>query len=381
MTKNPLYEIIFKDYEKKILSGKLQPGDKLPTEKEISSIYHVSRITATRGLNELAFRKLIRRIKGSGSYVNAVEVTEKEPPRLEDHMSIISLVLPLEGRFSAEILQGIEDVAKEQNYFVTFHNSEGNPVIEKEIIEEIMYRGSRGIILYPSSPSENLDLYSGLLIDHYPIVLIDRKIPGVEMPLVWADNQKGFYDITKYLLDLGHRRIAFISTSVFDISSEMERYYGYCKAHVDHAVPLMAKHLFSEKDMRNLPPDYKPELPLFQREAHKLFDLFDSMNQNERPTALATVHDVVARELITAAVERGLKIPGDYSITGFDDIPSAAHLVVPLTTIAQPIREIGRVAAKELFYAINQPGNQPRTVTIEGKLIKRRSTDIYNENE
>lgn len=376
MSKIPLYEVIYRAYKEKILTGELKPKDKLPTEMEIATTYNVSRITASRALKELELRKLIHRIKGSGSYVNDGDWNkETNTNRPEGHLSIISLVLPFEGNFSSEILQGIEDVAKEENYFVTFHNSSGDPGTEKELIEEIISRGSHGIIVYPSSSRENMHLYSSLLIDGYPFVLIDRKIPGMDMSLVWADNQKGFYNITSHLIELGHRRIIFAGTSVFGISSELERYNGFCKAHLDHGVPLMPKHFFAESEMRDLPSGYHPNEVLSRREAHYLFDTLDKLNEDTKPTAIASVNDQVAEILMAVALERGLEIPGDYSITGFDNLPFAAHLPVPLTTVAQPVRQIGQTAAQELFKTIQEPDHEPTINTIPAKMIIRASTE------
>lgn len=376
MSNIPLYKVIFRAYKEKILTGELKPKDKLPTEMEIATIYNVSRITASRALKELELSNLIHRIKGSGSYVNEYEQSIETNLNLpQEHLSIISLILPFEGNFSSEILQGIEDVAKEKNYFVTFHNSSGIPDIEKQLIEEIISRGSHGIIVYPSSSHENMHLYSSLIIDGYPFVLIDRKIPGMDMPLVLADNQKGFYDITSHLIELGHRRIIFVGTSLFDISSELERYNGFCKAHLDHGVPLIPNHFFTESEIRCLPSDYHINEILSMREAHYLFDILDKLDKHTRPTAIAAVNDEAAEIIMKVALEKGLKIPDDYSITGFDNLTFAAHLPVPLTTVAQPAREIGQSAAKELFKSIQEPDYEQTITKIPTEIIIRNSTE------
>jgi len=376
MSKSPLYEVIYRKYEEDIKSGRILPGTKLPTEMEIAGDFNVSRITVTRALKELETRRFIHRIKGSGSYVNSTGEwqTETAPPPESSGMAIISLVLPFEGSFSSDFLKGIEDAAKGHNYYVTFHNSSDNPDTEKQIIEDLITRGSSGIVVYPVSTTENLDLYSRLLIRRFPLVLIDRTIPGLDTSLVWTDNRKGFYDITGHLLKLGHTKIIFVGSAVNSISSEYQRYRGFCQAHLDHRLPLMKMHLYSEEDCREIPGDYRPEEPQDNREIHYLLDYLENLEEPVRPTAIAAVNDLIAELIISTALKRGISIPGDYSVTGFDNLPFAAHLPVPLTTVAQPVYEIGRMATEELFRKIQTPGRKGTVRTIASHLIIREST-------
>jgi DNA-binding LacI/PurR family transcriptional regulator len=368
MAKKPLYEIIYKEYRNKIKSGDLSPGDKLPTEKEISELFKVSRITATRALKELELRKYINRIKGSGSYVSDNEWLTDTNVQMEGRLSLISLILPFASNFSSEYLHGIEEIAKEHNYFVSFHNSHSNAEVEKDIIEDIISRGSHGVIVYPASSYENLDLYTSLLIDNYPFVLIDRNIPGLDISFVSSDNEKGFYDITNYLIGKGHERILFVGTSVHTLTSERERYKGYCKAHIDNSIPLMNNHIFTTKGEfeENTLNNFKDQAIEFFREIIKLDD-------EKRPTAIAAVNDDVAKFLIDIAEEHDINIPTDFAITGYDNEVFAEHISIPLTTVAQPTREIGRKAAIELFKIISNPDKAPSTVMIEGEIKKRKS--------
>ena len=371
--KQPLYQVIFGTYEKKILSGTLAPGDKLPTEMEIAAEFGVSRITATRALKELELRAYIRRVQGSGSYVNNRDWEAAEASRT-GRLSIISLVLPFGGTASFEMLKGVEDVARERDYFVTFHNSSHDPTVERRTIEDIVARGSHGVILYPTFIGENMDLYSGLLIDTYPFVLIDHRLPGLEMPFVSADNRRGFYDVTCHLFDLGHQRIVMAASDVLSVSSEKERYDGFCRAHLDRGIPLRQEHLYGRKDLASAPADYRPDQSPERRGIHYLFDRFQALPSEDRPTAIAAVNDAVAREILAVALERGISVPRDISVSGFDDLPFAAHLSVPLTTVAQPMEEIGRTAAEELFNSIGTPGGEPTERRVPCPLIIREST-------
>ncbi len=194
MSKKPLYQVIFEHYKEKIVSGELNPGDQLPTEMKIAKDFSVSRITATRALKELELSNYIHRIQGSGSYVNEQDWKKEDSNKINKNTpSIISLVLPFNrNKSSADLLSGIENITKKNNYFVTFHNYTNNPIKEKKIINQIVSSGSHGIIFYPSETPQNMNLYSKLIIDNFPVVLIDRTIPGLELSLVSANNKLAF---------------------------------------------------------------------------------------------------------------------------------------------------------------------------------------------
>lgn len=376
--KKPLYEVIYRQYKNKILSGELSPGMRLPTEMELSKIFNVSRITVSRALKELELEKYINRIKGSGSYV-----TEKEwqnSPQSSQSSSenksldFISLILPFAEDFSSLFLKGIEDVAKTEGYFVTFHNSEEDSDNEIELIEETLSRGSQGIIVYPASETANLHMFSNLMIRRFPFVLIDRKIPGIETSLVTVNNQKGIEELTSHLISLGHRNIIFVGTWVNRISSEHERYKGFCQAHIKSGVPLLKKNLYSFTDIDTIPPEYYKGEDEEIRSVNYLLDLLKKQPEKEQPTAIVAVNDFIARLIMTTAMERGITIPGDYSLTGFDNLPYAAHLPVPLTTVEQPAYEIGAKAASVLFHHIKSTTGSKELITVEPQLITRAST-------
>lgn len=371
MKNEPLYRVIYKDFKNQIGSGKLKPRDKLPTENDISNTYNVSRITAIRALKELELKGYINRIKGSGSYVNENIISS------QSGVPIVSLVIPFGGDFSMQYLQGVEEVVKEHGYFVTYHNSLRDTKMERNIIEDLIERGSSGIIVYPTSTSQNLDLYTGLVIDKYPFIMIDHRVPGVDLPLVWTNNDAAFYDITTHLLDLNHKKIVFAAFDMYGVSSEFERYKGYCKAHLDKGVALMNNHIFSVKDYENLRDNYSSEEEFGEGIANMFFDKLDELDEELKPTAIAAVNDEVAAILIDVAIKRGIKIPDQYSITGFDNSNAIKHLPIKLTTVDQPSKEIGRCAAKELIETINDSARKTQIITVDAKVIIKNSTKEY----
>lgn len=378
-----LYSTIYRHFRTRILSGELPPGSRLPTERELEALFKVSRITASRALRELELEGYILRRKGSGSYVTeggwkAPGETGARPgtgrESLKEALSFISLVIPLGDKFSHEVFEGIEEVARRRGSFVTFHDSSFDTDREKAIVEDVLAKGARGVILYPSSEIANLDLLSGLLIGKFPFVVMDRRVPGLDTPLVSVDNREGFRAVTRHLLELGHRRIAFVGSSVQRISSEMERYRGFCQAHVEAGVPLPRRHLFLEEERDAIPPEFLPDEREESREAQYFLRLLEGLDPGERPTAIAAVNDFTARELLQAASRLGLSVPGDYSISGFDDLSFASHLSVPLTTVRQPAADLGKAAAELLFALLDgSVAGTPERI-IPSTLVVREST-------
>ncbi len=369
--KNPLYKAIFNDYMAKINTNTLKKDEKLPTEMEIAQKYNVSRITATRALRELEINDLIYKIKGSGSYVKE----QNNKINNKNSLSIISLILPFDLTLSFDLFSSIENVAKEKGFFVTFHNSYGDSHIENDLIQELIEQGSKGLIIYPVSSTKNTHLFNNLLIDNFPFVLIDRKVMGVDAPVISADNFKGFYEITKKLLLDDHRKILFLSNLLLELSSELDRYRGYCKAFEDVGVPLFNNHKYNTNEYLNIPDDYRPNKTVEDKMAHLLFDYLESLDIINRPTAIACVNDEIAEVLQRIAFERQIKFPEDYSITGFDDLPFASRLQVPLTTVSQPRNEIGKIATMELFNKIENKNYKIKSQLVNTKLIIRNSTN------
>ncbi len=370
MSKKPLYKEIYDKIVYQIESGEILPDSKLPTEIELAEQHNVSRITATRVYKELADDSYIYKVKGHGSFVKSAK---KSNPKSSGGFDFISVILH-DNDYSADLLKGIEVVAEKNGYLVTFHNSLNSKVNESKIINDVISKGSKGIILYPVDTSLNMRTYSTLKINKYPLVSIDRSIIGLDTPHVSIDNIAAFDDITSHLIELGHKKITFVGTNVNSISSEMDRYRGFCQAHINHDLPLCTNHLICNDDFNSIPEDYHIDDDIQLNSAHYFFDILEKMDVIERPTAIACVNDELAQVLIKVANSRGINIPEDYAITGFDNLPFAAHLNPPLTTVDQHNKELGQLAASHLFKYINNPNTKPETKLIFATLIERKSS-------
>lgn len=210
------------------------------------------------------------------------------------------------------------------------------------------------LVILPRNPAD----YTGTLTSrNFPFVLIDHQGTGNPCPAVGATNWQGAYNAAEYLIKLGHRRIGFITGSM-DLGAAIDRLEGYKSALQVHHIPEDPRLIY--------------EGTFFQPEGFAggsaLLDLKDP------PTAIFASNDVMAMGVMDAIRERGLRIPEDVSILGFDDIPQAAMVRPGLTTVRQPLDEMGRLATQMLIDQLKNPEKEIGRVELPTELIVRDST-------
>lgn len=372
----PLYRQITDHLLAQIEQNALRPGDRIPTEQEISGTFGVSRITAVRAVKELENQGIVSRTKGKGSFVTSRSSWRHDPTSRDLRLALVSLVLPFQERLALGALVGVERVAKNVGYHTSFRNSAANVSLEREILNDDPTHGVAGLIVYPYSSVDNLGAFSSLLVRRYPLVIIDRRLQGLETPFVAVDNFRGTYEATNHLIELGHREIAFTARSVATIESEAERFRGYCRAMIDARVPLRDDLLMvsfeDEHPPQDSPDDAERSGYIHARTANTILDALFGLS--DPPTAIVAMNDGNAIELIRSALARGLRVPEQLSVVGFDNLPFSAHCEIPLTTVEQPFREIGEQAATMLLSRIANPAASYESALLEPKLIVRDST-------
>ena len=189
-----------------------------------------------------------------------------------------------------------------------------------------------------------------------PIVLLNNQRPGDYDYSVTIDNLGSARRAVEHLLHLGHRRIAYIGHSS-GYASERDRRQGYELALKDAGIAPHPAWI--------LQADSSPESGA--QAAAKLHSL------KPRPTAIFCYNDLTALGVLAYAREKGIHVPRDWSVVGFDDLFLSQHLHPPLTTVRQPMLEMGRLAAEVLLGLIHGPGTRAR-LQIPGELIVRQST-------
>ena len=196
----PLYQQISDDLKQKIVTKTFKSGDQLPTEKELSETYSVSRITAKRALTELEQLGLVSRTRGKGTFVQELN---------KNHTKLLKRVLfiiPFEGMSFGDFTQGLVPALKVENttVFITYAS------YLKENTADDIKENFDGLIYYPMYTEDYLDILLELSLQNFPVVLLDKQIYDLGFPCVSSDNFNGGEQAAQALLNLGHKRIAFL---------------------------------------------------------------------------------------------------------------------------------------------------------------------------
>ncbi|MGJ3237576.1 MAG: LacI family DNA-binding transcriptional regulator [Anaerolineae bacterium] len=270
--------------------------------------------------------------------------------------NIIGLLVPgLDTAYMAEIIRGIDLELSQADYemilYTTRRRAGGD---EASYLQYIASSLSEGLLLVV--PLLSPEYFNTLNDLNYPYVLIDEIDETDNSCSVDATNRQGAYDATQYLIQLGHRHIAFIQ-GIPNLHSSKARLEGYVAALQDHNVPVYDQYIVDG--------DFMPTTGYHQTQ-HLL-------SLSAPPTAIFAANDIMALAVMDAIRDQGLDIPGDISVIGFDDIPQAFTTHPKLTTVRQPLEEMGKMGVKLLLEQIANPERQPRRVTLATELIIRDS--------
>ena len=274
---------------------------------------------------------------------------------------VIGLLVPnLDNGYVGTITQGIDKELISSNYDVVLYTSHRRPDKESFYVNAIANGLTEGLLLIaPLVPTTYLDT---LREQNFPYVLIDQADSTENSNIVEATNRQGAYEATRYLNELGHTRIAFITGSLA-VRSAIDRLEGYKAALSDYNIPIR-EELVIEGD--------------YQQQTS--YELTKSLLQSVEPppTAIFASNDLSAFGAMDAAREYGFHIPDDISIIGFDDVPQASFVYPKLTTVRQPLEQMGQVAVKMLLEQIEDPSRPPQRVELATQLAIRDSCGRIN---
>lgn len=329
-----------------ISSGQLE--GQLPSERELAERFGISYMTARRAIGELVDEGLLSREQGRGTFVRS------RVPR-PAAVGSIGILLPAKVRhgaanpFFAAVIQGVAEEGRRLGYRQT--------VIAEQPAD--LLHGARGgpvsaIVAVAQSVGDLPALDEARRT--VPVVCIDSARGTAEVPNIVCDNRGGSRQAAEHLLQLGHRRIGYISGNLPGEVSEARR-DGFLDALRDAGV-AHDPQLMVEGDF---------ELESGHLGAGRL------LSQSGPPTAIACVNDTVAFGVYRRAHEMGLRIPQDLSVVGFDDLPAASYLTPGLTTVAVPRAELGW-AALQLLASMLQGGTPSSHRVLPVAMTLRRST-------
>ncbi len=268
--------------------------------------------------------------------------------------NVIGLIVSdIQNPFFTLISRAVEDAAYERGMSIFLCNTDEDP--GKEAIYLKLMRDERvsGIILSPTQKTSNDFLE--ITNSHLPVVVIDRRVDGVEIDSVQIDNVDAAYKLVDHLIGHGYQRIG----ALFGMGSTTgrERREGYLKALEDNGIkPSSELVLFVEA-----------------REAEGYNGTRELLKLSESPDAIFTSNGLLSAGAFRALRESSLKMPEEIAFATFDETPWSTLVDPPFTVIEQPTYEIGNTAVELLVKRIEDPTRSTRAVTLKSKLIVRQS--------
>ncbi|OMP66987.1 LacI family DNA-binding transcriptional regulator [Domibacillus epiphyticus] len=328
--------------------------------KDVAQKANVSTATVSRviskpeAVKEETSKKVLKAIQELNYQPN---VLARQLRRLETK-TILVIVPDITNTFFSKVLRGIESVAVSNGYKVILGDAGNDVEREEEYLNVLRQKQADGIVMLTARMETGvIEKFS---VD-YPLVLACEYIEGSTIPTVSIDNVSSARKATEYLIALGHEKIGTI-TGPLNVVLGKDRLKGYTQA--------MARHNLSVE-------------PFLVQEGTFTFDsgynmMMKFLALSNPPTAVFAANDEMAFGAVKAVKSRGLRVPEDVSVIGFDDIEFSAIFEPPLTTISQPTFEIGTKAMELLLKLMNEDEITRNQYILEDSLIERDSCTRNN---
>lgn len=329
------------------------------TIDKIAELAAVSRTTVSRVINNhpnvrQTVRERVLRVIDEHSYVPQAAAQNLASRRT----NIISLFIPrnaltiFSDPFFSYVIQGIAETCASVGYFLMVSMITAD--IDQDFFQHMTRsRHSDGVIILSSDMDDPI---LPMLKGRMPLVLIGSHPYFRDLNWVDAENHEGARKAVDHLIRLGHRRIASISGPL-QMAAAVDRRNGYKQALLEAGLPILPELLIEGNFTQD--SGYDAMIALLRR--------------TPRPTAVFIASDMMAAGALQAAHETGVAVPDDLAIVGFDDVPMASFVNPPLTTIRQPIYELGTIAVRLLIEQLSGQERRPTQTRIPTQLIVRQS--------
>ncbi len=325
--------------------------------RDVAKRAGVAPITVSRVINNSGYisQGTRERVKAAVTELGYVPNTLARGLRSKRTTTLALVVTDIANPYFTLMARGVEDAAGASNYSVIYCNTDESEAKEEKYANLLAQRQVDGVLLVPSCG--NVKTIKFLLSNEIAVVALDRRVEGVKIDSVRSDSQDGAERLTHLLIGLGHKRIAMITGPNY-VSTSVDRVVGYQQA--------LAKAGLSENGL--------VYYGAFNQESgYKLTG--QAMAHSPKPTALFGANNFITIGIIKALQDLKLRVPGDVSVVGFDDLPEAMLLSPFLTVAAQPAYEMGRMATELLLKRISgELSGRCQTLVLQTQVIERGST-------
>lgn len=318
----------------------------------------VSAMTVSRVINNSGYisQETRERVEQAIAELGYVPNALARGLRFKQTKTLALVLTDITNPFFTTVARGVEDAASEQGFTVMFCNTDESEEKEASYLNVLVQKQVDGVLLVPAQSSP--DSVTFLRERGVRFVVLDRRIPGADVDTVRCDSEHGACELVRYLLNLGHRRIAVLSGPEA-VSTAADRVAGYRRALVEAGLDVD---------------------PVLERYGSFTQDGGYGMAQAvlaapQPPTALFAANNFIAIGALRALRQAGLRVPGDVSLVTFDDLPAAMVIDPFLTVAAQPAYEMGRQATALLLNRlIERDLEAPHEIILPTELIVRAST-------
>jgi len=255
------------------------------------------------------------------------------------------IISDIANPFYPEVVRGVEKEMVKKGYSIILTDTDDDIKKEKKLVTLLFNRRVDGFIIVTAE--EEKEHIEFLLQRDIPVVLLDRRINGLQLDTVLVDNRGGARKLIQHLINLGHKRIAIITGSL-NVSTGRERLNGYLEALKEHSLSVDDKLIKKGN---------------FRRESGYFLTL-ELLSLNSPPSVIFACNNLIGLGVMDALQEKEIQIPEKMEVAIFDDLPWFRHLSTPLTVIAQPTFKLGEMAAKLLLERIRGKRKKPKEVVL-----------------
>ncbi|MGH9940823.1 MAG: LacI family DNA-binding transcriptional regulator [Pyrinomonadaceae bacterium] len=342
------------------------------TLADIAASAGVTPMTVSRVVNESGYvhtdtREKVLRVLGEMNYRRNSLARGLKRQRTDT----VGLVLgDVANPFAAELSRGVREVLLARGYTVFICISEHNVREDLAAFDTLADHRVDGLIVATRASKQSNERLEQMVDAGMPTVALGRDFRHPQADFVSADHRRGGLLATMHLIELGHTRIGFVGVSPAK-GAGLKRFQGYCSALRKRGLPVDDELIVGA----DAAPDETDNAPGYSTEAVGFESMKKLLALKRPPTAVFARNDFTALGAMSAIKKHGLRIPHDIAVVGFDDVPFATHTSPPLTTVRQPTREQGRIAAEFLLRRIERDEPLPREERVlPCELIVREST-------
>ncbi|WP_200410945.1 GntR family transcriptional regulator [Virgibacillus salexigens] len=361
------YNKVKRAIQSNIMDGTYTAHQKISSESELMKQFGVSRHTVRLAIGDLVAKGWLYREQGSGTFC-ADRSTAEEGKQAMDSKNIAIVTTYISDYIFPSIIRGAESRLSQEGYQVSIFSTNNDHHKERDILEKILSQSFDGVIVEPTRSAysnPNINYYLNLERLGIPYIMINAYYDELEPTRLVMDDERGGYLQTEHLIQLGHTEIAGLFKT--DDTQGTKRMKGFLKAHRKYGIPLNPKNIIT----------YNTE----EKHTKPGTELENLLTATADITGLVCYNDELAINVLNVLRSKGLKVPTNLSVVGYDDSFLTEVSEVKLTSVAHPKSEMGKAAADTILELIKgkemvkgNASSQVESIIYEPKLILRGST-------